>query len=372
MSFSTTSPPQGGNASSSGATTSQTGTKGHTHLFDIPYLDDDGNNFVFWKYQVQMVLELQGLWGIVDGTTTKPDSSALSDDKADWASKDQEARTQITLTLKDELLNSVLTSTSAKQCWEQLSAHYEGKGEQRIFHLIDEVFCSTFSKSEPLEPQINALVGAACTITTLGLALEDKLIMFAIISSLPTMLSTLKIILSTTNVTDLSSEYVKSQIILDEQHCIRDSGVGATTFFAKASKKGKGNKKLEEKAKKLCTHCNIWGHEVGECRKLKKQQEGKASNTYPKGSQSTATVRVAVADSAPTDTAIQLFSACAESPPPFTDVVHAFHSHPTPSSQPDLLQHWIIDSVGITHYELPLQLVLPLHPPLISDPCCPW
>jgi len=282
-----------------------------------------------------MVLELRGLWGIVDGTTTKPDSSASSDDKADWASKDREARAQITLTLKDEPLNSVLTSTSAKQCWEQLSACYEGKGEQCIIHLIDEVFCSTFSKSEPLEPQINALVQAACTITTLGLALEDKLIAFAIISSLPTMLSTLKIILSTANATNLSSEYVKPQIILDEQHCVRDSGVGATAFFAKASKKGKGNKKSEEKVKKLCTHCNIQGHEVGECHKLKKQQEGKASNTTnPKGSQSTATARVAIADSAPTDTAVQLFSAHAESPPPFTDVVHAFHSHPTPSLSP--------------------------------------
>jgi len=99
--------------------------------------------------------------------------------------------------------------------------------------LIDEVFRTTFSDSEPLEPQINTLIRAARTITSLGLALEDKLVAFAIISSLPPSLTTLKIILSTSSASSLSSEYVKSQIILDEQRRVRDSGVGATAFFAK-------------------------------------------------------------------------------------------------------------------------------------------
>ncbi|KAH9954518.1 hypothetical protein BC827DRAFT_1089631, partial [Russula dissimulans] len=76
--------------------------------------------------------------------------------------------------------------------WEKLSAHYEGQEEQHIIHLIDEVFCSTFSDTELLKPQINTLVCTAHTITTIGLALEDKLIAFTIISSLPTSLTTLK------------------------------------------------------------------------------------------------------------------------------------------------------------------------------------
>jgi gag-polypeptide of LTR copia-type len=124
--------PQGGNAPSAGAVTPSSNTKGHPHLFNIPYLKDNGNNFVFWKYQVQIVLELWDLWGIIDGTTKKPDSSATAKEKADWESKDQEACMQISLTLKDEPLNSVLSVTSAKQCWEKLSAYYKGQGEQCI------------------------------------------------------------------------------------------------------------------------------------------------------------------------------------------------------------------------------------------------
>jgi gag-polypeptide of LTR copia-type len=254
-------------------------------------------------------------------------------------------------------LNSVLSVTSAKQCWEKLSAHYKGQGEQCIIHLINKVFRSTFSDTEPLKPQINALVRAARTITTLGLALEDKLIAFTIISSLPTTLTTLKIILSTSNMSSLFSEYVKSQIILDEQCRIHDSGIGATAFFAKVAKKGKGKKKPEGRANKKCTHCNFQGHDVSECCKLKKEQETKSSATLKPG-QSTATANVAVVDTAPSDTTIQLFTAhakgspeaaylfstCTELPPSFDDVVHALRSHPTPALKLDLLQHWIIDS----------------------------
>ncbi|KAH9959900.1 hypothetical protein BJV74DRAFT_788563, partial [Russula compacta] len=68
---------------------------------------------------------------------------------------------------------------------DKLILCYEGKGEQRIIHLFNEVFCTTFSITEALKLQINALDCATCSVTALGLTLEDKIITFAIISSLP-------------------------------------------------------------------------------------------------------------------------------------------------------------------------------------------
>jgi len=91
-------------------------SKGHPRTYDIPFLDDDGGNFAFWKFRVRMVLELRELWGLVDGTVAKPAATAAAADIADWASKDRETRAQITLTLKDEPLNSVLFATTAKEC----------------------------------------------------------------------------------------------------------------------------------------------------------------------------------------------------------------------------------------------------------------
>jgi hypothetical protein len=144
--------------------------------------------------------------------------------------------------LKDEPLSTVATSTSAKTHWEKLSVCYEGKGEQQIIHLIDEVFWGTLSDSKPLQPQINSLVRAAGTISALGLTLDDKLIVFAIISSLPSSMNTLKKILSNTKPSDMTTEHVTSQIVLDKQQCIHESGTSATAFFAKITKKGRGRR----------------------------------------------------------------------------------------------------------------------------------
>ena len=83
-------------------------------MFDIPFLDDDGSSFAFWKFRVRMVLELCDLWDFVNSTSTKPDPSADAATHAEWTYKDHEARAQITLTLKDEPLNSVLFTSTAK------------------------------------------------------------------------------------------------------------------------------------------------------------------------------------------------------------------------------------------------------------------
>jgi gag-polypeptide of LTR copia-type len=47
-----------------------------------------------------------------------------------------EAYAQIALTLTDEPLNTILNVSTAKQAWDNLMEHYEGKGEQRIAYLI--------------------------------------------------------------------------------------------------------------------------------------------------------------------------------------------------------------------------------------------
>ena len=53
-------------------------------------------------------------------------------------------------------------------------------------------------------------------------------------------MSTLKKILSITKPSDMTTEHVMSQIVLDEQQRIRESGTSATAFFAKFVKRGKG------------------------------------------------------------------------------------------------------------------------------------
>jgi transposase InsO family protein len=331
------------NSSQSSNTTTSTSSstsKASTRLYDIPHLENDGSNYVYWKIQLQAILEMQDLWEIVEGTDVQPDSSAPASERADWAKRDRAARAQIVLTLKQEPLSVLaLTSTSAKSHWTKLSIRYEGKGEQRMLHLIDEIFRGTLSESEPLQPQINNIVLAASKVNTLGLPLDDKLVAFAIISSLPPSMSTLKKILSYTKPSDMTTENVTSQIILDEQQRVRESGDNASAFFAKISKKGKGQKdKQGEKTKKQCTHCKMRNHEVKDCRKLKREKEQEAKGgTTESPPKPAATAKVAIADSG--DDVVHLFSAAAAEPTLRDNVAFALRVQPT-----EVNQHWIVDS----------------------------
>ncbi|KIK73446.1 hypothetical protein PAXRUDRAFT_178386, partial [Paxillus rubicundulus Ve08.2h10] len=44
-------------------------------LYDIPPLENDKTNFQNWKYRVSMILNIQGLIGLIDDTELKPDGS---------------------------------------------------------------------------------------------------------------------------------------------------------------------------------------------------------------------------------------------------------------------------------------------------------
>jgi hypothetical protein len=167
--------------------------------------------------------------------------------------------------------------------------------------------------SELLDLQISSLVRATRAISTLGLPLDNKLIAFRIVSSLPSSLSTLKAILSTSKPSDLTTEYVKSQIDLDEQGRMRHCGMESVAYFAKAAKKGKDKNKQRDKEGKYCTYCKWSGHDVEECRKLTKEQEAKeATKAAPPSS---------LPSNAASANVAQLRAA---SPPPSKRVTHLF------------------------------------------------
>ena len=140
--------------------TASSGDKSSNRLYDISYLDDDGANYRGWKYRIQTVLEIQGIWKAIEGTET--DDAKIRDA---WA--------QIILTLKDESLNGIIGVQTAKDVWDKLGIQYEGKGIQKVAYLIGELFRSSLSDIEPMEPQINKTHCTARTLQALKNEIKD-------------------------------------------------------------------------------------------------------------------------------------------------------------------------------------------------------
>jgi hypothetical protein len=162
----------------------------------------------------------------------------------------------------------------------------------------------------------------------------------------------------------ITCDNIKSKIVWDEQQRIMESGNSFMAFYAKATKKGKSKKPAGNDKK--CTHCKIKGHDVKECRKLKREREKAASpKTDSKATETTtapptATAKVAVTESTAFDddsdndlpqTPIPVFHAhipdC--SLPDlevytYPKVERVFQAHAELKSSPDYAKRWIMDS----------------------------
>jgi hypothetical protein len=277
MSTSTdTPPPQDENACPARAvTTGLAASERCTHHYDIPLLNDDGNNFASWKFRIQLILKLRGLWTVVDGTYAEPDATVDPTGFANWTRKDLEALAQISFTLMDGPLTYALGANSAKECWERLSTRY-GSAQSAVL-LMEELSLPTLSESKPLELQIDRLVYVARTLDTLGFPIPDKALAYMIVFKLPDSMETLRTILSTAEPSEISTEAIVSKIIFDERRRGRASGVGTDASFAKAAKELEGLSASEDREKK-CAYCDKHGHDISECRKLKKEQESQPAS----------------------------------------------------------------------------------------------
>lgn len=256
-------------------------TQPSNRLYDIPALENDGSNFQLWKYRVELILDLRGLWGIIDGTEALPDKTTLPDEHQEWLGRNKEARAQIALTLKDEPLNGILYTPMAKDAWRKLCERYEGKGKQTIAQLIGELFRNTLTDESPMETQLNAMQQKAFILTSLGQPLDDTLVAVAMVISLPPSYAILRTILMSTS-DKLTTEAVFTQVLVEEKQ--RQANNGQSALVAKGpAPKGKSKRRDKKKSDKKCTYCSMSGHEEKECRKKKAAEEAaKASGSTEK------------------------------------------------------------------------------------------
>ena len=111
----------------------------------IPKLANDGGNFMLWKYHVKEILEAHNLLDYATGKEKKPDP--ISSDFPVWATRNQEAWQQITLTLEDDPLLGVMHLDDASSIWSSLCTCYEGTSVQAISYLMSKIWQEQFNDS---------------------------------------------------------------------------------------------------------------------------------------------------------------------------------------------------------------------------------
>ena len=92
----------------------------------------NGTNYASWKYNVQLVLMQQGLWGIANGTEDRPDIKEEDKNKDEnvklikaWQLRCDKAYSIIALNVEKSLQVCVTGTTDAKEAWKILKDQFE-------------------------------------------------------------------------------------------------------------------------------------------------------------------------------------------------------------------------------------------------------
>jgi hypothetical protein len=139
-------------------------------------------NYRTWKFSMKMVLQAKDLWEVVSGEEEKP-----ADDKkvAAWERKARNALATIALALSAVEKENIIDSTTPKEAWDVLKKLYEGKGRNRKFMLLQELFRMSMSAGGKMDGYLRHVKEKMSELSTVGLKPEDDIKLAIILNGLP-------------------------------------------------------------------------------------------------------------------------------------------------------------------------------------------
>ena len=127
-------------------------------------------NYRTWKFSMRMVLMAKDLWGVVDGSEVKSESG-----DADWEKKNQKALSYISLSLTPIEQHHVLDCTTAKAAWDILEKLYEGKGRNRKFLLMEQLFKLNMDGHDTtMDSYLRTMKDKLSELTAIGITLDKE------------------------------------------------------------------------------------------------------------------------------------------------------------------------------------------------------
>src|SRR5438552_1443886 len=112
-------------------------------------------NYRTWKFSMRMVLQARDLWEVVSGEEVRPEAEKAAQA---WEKKARKALATIALALSAAEKENIIDCTTPKGAWEILEKLYEGKGRNRNFMLLQELFRMSMSDSgEKMDSYLRAV-----------------------------------------------------------------------------------------------------------------------------------------------------------------------------------------------------------------------
>jgi hypothetical protein len=141
---------------------------------------EGSSNYRTWKFSMKMVLMSKDLWGVVDGSEVK------ANEEKEWEKKNQKALALISLSVTQLELHNILDCATAKAAWDILEKLYEGKGRNRKFLLMEQLFKFNMDNRETtMEVYMRTMKDKISELAATGVVLDKEVKLALIFNGIP-------------------------------------------------------------------------------------------------------------------------------------------------------------------------------------------
>jgi hypothetical protein len=221
----------------------------NSNLYQVDKLTN--SNFTTWKFRIEMVLKARKLWKYVE---TEADGSVKEKEQ------EQEALSQIALTVSDGVIGHIRTAKTARQAWLKICSVFEQKGLASQVFLRRKLINVKFDGNQPMQNHINNVRQLSDQLEAIGDAVKDRELAIIILCSLPERYNSLVISLESRSPEDLTFDMVAGRLLAEEERqkeTETDTISGERAFYSGQFPRKRSPLK--------CTFCGRVGHMERNC-----------------------------------------------------------------------------------------------------------
>ena len=216
---------------------------------------------------MRMVLQARDLWEVVSGEEVKPEAEA---EAQAWEKKAWKALATIALALSAAEKEHIIECLTPKAAWDILEKLYEGKGRNRKFMLLQELFRMSM-EGEKMDSYLRAAREKMSELSTVGLKLEDDIKLAIILNGLPERYRYLVVSLEKEEKIDFDELTAR---LLEEEVKVDPRAAAGTMAMAA--------RKVYKDPEDECHYCGQKGHWKKDCRVRKYREKGGQDHKAPK------------------------------------------------------------------------------------------